>query len=219
MSLIHRTTMSPSKYELLAAWLPRQPWFAGDPARLEPIGAYRFDDPEDEVGIEGHVFTAGDGAVYHVPLTYRGAPLAGGEQFLIGTAEHGVLGTRWFTDAIGDPVFREVAARAIAQGGVGSREFTQEPGEEPVEREPTVRVSGSGSPLVEVPPVGVAAVRDAAGTGVGAESVAESSQASLAVVRVLDTSGEHDEDAPGSLGLWGTWAGGPEWVLLAVLRG
>ena len=34
-----------------------------------------------------------------VPLTYRGAPLAGGEADLVGTTEHSALGTRWVYDA------------------------------------------------------------------------------------------------------------------------
>ena len=28
MAVIHRTTLSPGKLELLAAWLPSQPWYA-----------------------------------------------------------------------------------------------------------------------------------------------------------------------------------------------
>ena len=43
--------------------------------------------------------------VYQVPLTYRGAPLAGADGALVGTSEHGVLGTRWVYDAPHDPVF------------------------------------------------------------------------------------------------------------------
>ena len=41
---------------------------------------------------------------YHVPVTYRGAPLAGAEAALLGTSEHGVLGRRWIYDAAQDPV-------------------------------------------------------------------------------------------------------------------
>ncbi len=42
---------------------------------------------------------------YHVPLTYRGAPLDGaGEEALVGTAEHGVLGRRWVYDGVHDPL-------------------------------------------------------------------------------------------------------------------
>ena len=41
---------------------------------------------------------------YHVPLSYRGAPLTGADDALIGMAEHGVLGTRWIYDGTRDPV-------------------------------------------------------------------------------------------------------------------
>jgi hypothetical protein len=39
-----------------------------------------------------------------VPLTYRGAPLAGAGHALVGTMEHGVLGPRWAYDGCHDPV-------------------------------------------------------------------------------------------------------------------
>ena len=39
-----------------------------------------------------------DGTTYVVPMTYRGAPLAGADEALIGTSEHGVLGRRWIYD-------------------------------------------------------------------------------------------------------------------------
>ena len=48
-------------------------------------------------------------------MTYRGAPLAGAEEALIGTSEHGVLGTRWIYDAAHDPV--AVAAARLRQRG------------------------------------------------------------------------------------------------------
>ena len=47
---------------------------------------------------------SGDAAAYLVPMTYRGSPLAGGQDALIGTTEHGVLGTRWIYDGVRDPV-------------------------------------------------------------------------------------------------------------------
>jgi hypothetical protein len=104
MSLIHRTTLTPTKVELLAAWLPEQPWYrgAGAPA-LAKVDGFRLDDPENVVGIE--FFVAADGDVrYHVPMTYRSEPLDGGESALIGTTEHGVLGTRHVYDGTRDPV-------------------------------------------------------------------------------------------------------------------
>ncbi|MFJ8078081.1 1,4-alpha-glucan branching protein [Streptomyces sp. NPDC096176] len=109
MAVIHNTTMTPGKLELLAAWLPSQSWYLGstsEPA-LTKAGGFRLDDPQGEVGIEFMVVTdtSGDRPVsYHLPLTYRGAPLDGADEALIGTSEHGVLGKRWVYDGAHDPV-------------------------------------------------------------------------------------------------------------------
>ena len=110
MAEIHRTTLTPGKLELLTAWLPSQRWYVGKGRvpRLRSLGGYRLDDPTGEVGIEVLVVADDAGAapvVYQVPLTYRGAPLPGAETALVGTTEHGVLGTRWVYDGPHDPVF------------------------------------------------------------------------------------------------------------------
>jgi hypothetical protein len=110
MAAIHKTTMTPTKLELLAAWLPAQPWYGGNgrEPELRKAGGFRLDDPEGEVGIEFMVVTDGaaDGqaTAYHLPLTYRAAPLADADEALIGTSEHGVLGRRWVYDGTHDPV-------------------------------------------------------------------------------------------------------------------
>ncbi|MPY59760.1 maltokinase N-terminal cap-like domain-containing protein [Streptomyces spongiae] len=108
MAIIHRTTLKPTKLELLTSWLPSRPWYGGagepEPAR---VGGFRLDDPEGEVGIEFMVVTDISGpepAHYLVPLTYRGAPLDGADHALVGTMEHGVLGQRWAYDGCHDPV-------------------------------------------------------------------------------------------------------------------
>lgn len=108
MSVIHRTTMSPAKLELITGWLPGTPWYGErSTPRLAKAGGFRLDDPDGEVGIEFVVACDTSGrrpAYYHVPLTYRSAPLPGADDALIGTAEHGVLGTRWVYDGCADPV-------------------------------------------------------------------------------------------------------------------
>ena len=109
MAVIHRTTLKPSKLELLASWLPTRPWYRGGVAgpELAKAGGFRLDDPQGEVGIEFMVVTDTSGAAptaYLVPLTYRGAPLDGAQHALIGTMEHGVLGRRWAYDGCHDPV-------------------------------------------------------------------------------------------------------------------
>jgi hypothetical protein len=126
MAIIHRTTVKPTKLELLTAWLPTRPWYAGDGApELTKGGGFRLDDPEGEVGIEFMVAIDNSGpspVAYHVPLTYRGAPLPGAEHALVGTMEHGVLGPRWAYDGCHDPVLYtellaliEGRAQAVAQ--------------------------------------------------------------------------------------------------------
>ncbi|GGT02012.1 hypothetical protein GCM10010222_49720 [Streptomyces tanashiensis] len=125
MAVIHHTTMQPTKLELLAEWLPGRPWYAGGAGGPSPAkaGGFRLDDPAGEVGIEFMAVTDGtgpDAVTYLVPMTYRGAPLEGAEHALIGTSEHGVLGTRWIYDGVHDPVLVErlyalLAGRAEAQ--------------------------------------------------------------------------------------------------------
>lgn len=109
MAIIHNTTMSPGKLDLLRVWLPAQPWYltSGRGPDLARVGGFRLDDPAGEVGIEFMVVTDGSGPgaiTYQVPLTYRAGALAAAEGGLIGTAEHGVLGRRWIYDGTCDPV-------------------------------------------------------------------------------------------------------------------
>ena len=109
MAIIHDTTMSPGKLELLTAWLPAQSWYlgGGHTPVLAKAGGFRLDDPGGEVGIEFMVVTDGSGGqvtAYQVPMTYRAEALAGADGALIGTSEHGVLGHRWIYDGTRDPV-------------------------------------------------------------------------------------------------------------------
>ncbi|MFC9504301.1 1,4-alpha-glucan branching protein [Streptomyces sp. NPDC057002] len=138
MAVIHRTTLTPTKLELLTSWLPTRPWYRAGEAepKLVKAGGFRLDDPRGEVGIEFLVVTDTSGprpAGYLVPLTYRGAPLDGADHALVGTMEHGVLGPRWAYDGCHDPVLlAQLAAliegRAQAQdqntSGVPDREVT-----------------------------------------------------------------------------------------------
>lgn len=181
MALIYDTTMSPTKHEMLAAWLPTREWFRGDVAALRSVATYRFDDPAGEVGMEGHLVTAGDDTVYHVPLSYRGAELADGEEFLLDTSAHGVLGTRWISDAVGDPVYRTVLAETMAHGGTETEEWDATPGGEPTPREPGSRLRGSGTPGSAVPEVWAASVSE-----LGGVAIADTGFATLRVAHVLD---------------------------------
>lgn len=143
MALLHDATLTPSKRELIEAWLPSQEWAAGLPP-VRPFGSYRLDDPDGEVGMEGILLRSEDGAVVvHVPLTYRGAPLDGAEGALVGTMEHSALGARWVYDATADPVFLAELTRTITEAGTGAEEYFEVDGQK-VTREPSVAVAGSG---------------------------------------------------------------------------
>ena len=111
MAILHRATITPTKLELAAAWLDRQG--LGGAGDVELAGSYRFDDPDGEVGIEA-LLVRRAGEVFHLPVTYRGAPLDGAEAHLITTMEHSVLGHRWVYDAAGDPVALGCYAAALA---------------------------------------------------------------------------------------------------------
>lgn len=117
MALFHVATLTPTKADLLAAWVPDQPWGPPPGEAIEVLGAYRFDDPEGRVGMEVHLVRAGD-AVLHVPLTYRDEPLAGAEAALITQMHHSVLGTRWVYDGLRDPSLVVMLA-AVTMTGQG----------------------------------------------------------------------------------------------------
>ncbi|MFS3129846.1 CG0192-related protein [Nocardioides sp. Bht2] len=110
MAVLHRAQISPTKLELVTAWLDQQPW--GGSGEVELIGGYRFDDPDGEVGIESLLARRGD-LIAQLPVTYRGAPLDGAEEYLITTMEHSALGKRWIYAATGDPVAMACFARAL----------------------------------------------------------------------------------------------------------
>ncbi|MFJ2594391.1 maltokinase N-terminal cap-like domain-containing protein [Streptomyces erythrochromogenes] len=146
MAVIHRTTMSPGKLELLAAWMPSKPWYRGGNAPLlAKAGGFRLDDPAGEVGIEFMVVTdtSGDSPVtYQVPMTYRGMPLASAADGLIGTSEHGVLGRRWIYDGTHDVVLVEQLLALLAGRTTAQDQNASDAPDPTVE----VRTEGSGVP-------------------------------------------------------------------------
>jgi hypothetical protein len=117
MARFHVATLTPTKSELIARWVPTQRWGPPADAPIEVIGAYRFDDPDGRVGMETHLVMAG-GTLLHVPLTYRDEPLDGAEDALVTEMEHSVLGTRWVYDGVRDPRFVVMLA-GVAMTGQG----------------------------------------------------------------------------------------------------
>ena len=183
-----QATLSPSKLELLAPWLVQQSWFEGDAADLERVAFFRFVDPDGEVGLDSMLIASG-GAIYHVPVTWRGSELEGGE--LIGTLEHSELGTRYGYDATTDPVYVSELVRVITEGDTGSAITNVETGE-PLPA--TAEVVGSGvTPGVDV-------------------------QGAVRLIRVLDAEHEDTHAARGVLTATWTHDGVEREDVLAVLR-
>lgn len=206
MALLHRAKLHPTKLELLARWLPGCRWFQGRAAAdVVRVATFRFDDAAGAVGIETMLVRAGDGPIHQVPLTYRGVPLDGGDGWLVGTAEHSVLGRRWVYDGCGDPVYAAVLASAIFAGTGQAQEFFEVDGRLE-RREVSMSVTGSGGHNADVPAVGALrrVVEDDDLTLIVTDSV------ELAVVRRLDSSRVLPDAT-----LTGTWSGQPSPVLLA----
>lgn len=203
MALIHEATLTPDKPDLLAGWVPTRPWSGGS-AELEKVGTYRFDDPAGEVGMESFLLRTGEGTLLHVPLTYRGAPLDGAEEHLVGVMEHSVLGTRWVYDGCADPVHAATLAATVLTGG-SQADLVMAPAAGGATLSPSVTVVGSGSPGTPVPAVtAVTCVDD------GATTVVDAGGVEVVVVRVVGT------DVPAEHTLSGRWPGGGPAVLAGV---
>ena len=136
MAEIHQdASLSPTKLELLPAWMSTQRWYAakGRVPKLRRLWSWRLDDPAGQVGIETLLVVDEGGSepvVYQVPLTYRGAPLEGAQHALVGTMEHSVLGRRWVYDGPHDPVYAaQLLALVLGQAApqAGTQSDTPEP--------------------------------------------------------------------------------------------
>lgn len=198
MALIHRATLDPSKLDLLRAWLPSRPWFPAG-AEVEPLGAYRFDDPDGQVGLEAFLLaaTTADGTqVLHVPLTYRASAPDVPDEHRLGTTEHSALGTRWVTDGCADPVWVRELVRTVLTGGAQAVEEVETDGGL-VPRDPSATARGSGTPGTPVPDVATAVVEDGpASTRVVAGDTV------VSVTRVVGTA------PPATSTLTAAWPGG-----------
>jgi hypothetical protein len=203
MALIHQATLTPTKIELLSAWLPSRRWAHGA-AEVSSLGAYRFDDPAGAVGIETFLLAAGDGTVLHVPLTYRAEPVAGLADHLVGTTAHSVLGTRWIYDGCADPVWAAALATTVLTGGTQVEEFVDQGDGRLVRRDNTATVIGSGTGS-SVAPVDVLTTQDEEQT-----TLVRAGGLELVVVRVVGA------EVVAAQTLTGSWTGGGPAVLAGV---
>ena len=136
---VHDASISPTKIELARTWLPKQVWFTGDAEQAEMLDRFRFVDPDGEVGLETFLLQVGDD-IYQLPVTFRGAPLEGAEDGLIGLTEHTGLGTRWVYDAMFDPIYLAELERTIREMDTAAEVVAPDG----TVRPPTVEVRGSG---------------------------------------------------------------------------
>ncbi len=204
MALIYQAQLTPSKLEVLQGWVPAQSWLGGVAAgALQVLGAYRFDDPAGEVGIETHLLATADRSVLQVPLTYRNAPLPDLEP--IATIQHSVFGERWVYDGCTDPVYGAALAMTILTGGhQASLEYVTEHGRELRESRTTVLGSGTAR--------NVAVPSEIDRRTVGGTSVIRAGELELVVFHVLNG----DEPDPAAQTLLGSWPGQQDPVLLAT---
>jgi len=211
MALIHKATLTPSKPDLLTTYLRSVPELSAHATdELSQVGAYRFDDPAGQVGIESHILTTASGALLQIPVVYRNEALAGAEAWLVGTMQHSVLGERWVYDACIDSVYVGQLANTMLTGGSEVDEVFETP-DGPVHREPSVHVRGSGSGTPsEGPPADVRADRRGDETHIHAASTGMSIR-----VRHVLSDAPPPADSPASLS--GTWASQPEPIILATL--
>ena len=206
MGIVHHTaSLSPTKQELVEAWLPSRSWAEGRQVAGK-VAEYRFDDPGGEVGVETILWRTDDGTVLQTPLTYRSAPLDGAEAYLVGTTDHSVLGRRWVYDGCGDPVWAATMVDAISTGGRQAQMFIEQDGRR-VDVPPRMQVRGSGSSDSAPRVTSVDTVSDD-----GAVTVVTADEVEIAVARVVGAPLGDGPHLSGSIG------DSDETTVLAVLR-
>ena len=205
MAIFHRATLEPTKEEVLASWSPTQPWGPPSGAALDVVGSYRFDDPGGRVGMETFLFRVG-ADLFHVPLTYRDEPLAGGDAGLITEMRHSVLGNRWVYDGLRDPIYVVMLA-AVTMTGQGEALGMVEYDGRWYVAPSSVRIRGGGWSQERVPVDGFEP-----GTGDGAPSaVLRNDRFQLTFFHRPEPAGT----AP--MQLTATWPGQDERILLATV--
>lgn len=211
MALLYDAVLRPSKTEIVSAWAPTQPWFSGENLEVTRVASFRFDDPDGAVGIETLLVRAGTGPLLQIPLTYRGAPLAGSEAWLIGTMTHSALGDRWVYDGTGDPAYLLAVATAARTGGSHAEQFIDHGGV-PVPVDSSASVRGSGRAGTAVPAV----TAPSSASDDAQVSVVTAGSVTVTVLRVLGAS--TSPATTGAATLSGTWPGQAEPLLLVTVE-
>lgn len=205
MAVLHAATLSPTKAEILAAWLPVQSWSPDGGGSFDLVGAYRFDDPDGRVGLETHIVRL-NGVLLQIPLTYRDAPLTGADDHLVGTMQHSALGDRWVYDGFHDPIMVRMLAAATVTGCGQAIGMVERDGQVLVVP-PKVRLFGSGWFGEPTPVDGFTLALDD-----GDHVTFRNQGIELCVARRLTSS-----DRP-AMGLTATWPSQDEPVVIAQIR-
>jgi len=205
MALYHDATITPTKAELLTEWVPTQSWCPPSGGPVEVIGAYRFDDPEGQVGMEAHLVRVDD-TVLHVPLTYRAEPVEGASATLVGEMDHSALGKRWVYDGFRDDRFILMLTGVAMTGQGEALGMVMYKGEWVIA--PThVRIRGGGWTQDRVSIDGLTPVSEDA-----AKTVYRNRRFELTIHRLLNHG-----DQP-AIGLTAVWDGSPDPMVLAEVR-
>jgi hypothetical protein len=210
MARFHKATITPTKGELIAEWVPTQAWGPAAGETVEVIGSFRFDDPDGQVGMEVHLVSAGD-AVLQVPLTYRDEPLGGADDALVTEMHHSVLGPRWVYDGLRDPQLVVMLAGVTMTGQGEALGMAVYEGRWYVAPS-NVRIQGGGWGQERVPVDGFEPATGDDGGGDPATAVLRNDRFELTVHR-RPQSGPRP-----AIGLTAVWDGQPEPVVLAEIR-
>ena len=197
MAVIHHTTLTPGKLELLSAWLPSQSWYrdTGRAPELDRAGGFRLDDPAGEVGLEFIAVTdAATGTTYPGPLPSRPPARPGAPQGLTTIPPPGVRGRRWVYDGAHDQVLvAQLTALLQGQAEPQAQRISHTP-------DPTVTTG----PLLADTPLTITGAATVASTGEGTElqvPVAGGGTVVLQLNRVLQPGDGHGRGA----GVSATW--------------
>lgn len=123
------------------------------------LGSYRLVDRDDEVGIEALIGRDVDGRLIQLPLSYRSGEVH--PDHTLTEIEHSVLGHRFVSNALGDPVAVRELIRTIVTADDGAAYSNGD--------QPYLAVQGSGSDYGE--DVEVGRVTLTATTGQSAEGI------------------------------------------------
>ena len=108
-AIMYDTTVVPSKHEIAQEWTDY----------VDIQGSYRLVDTVDgQVGVEVLISKDREGRLTQIPFSYRSEEIA--PEHTLSTLEHGVLGKRWVTNALGDPVAVREFIRTILSGDDGA---------------------------------------------------------------------------------------------------